>query len=76
MIGPISEENRWPKAKQCPYQRCYGFLSIKLTLPPQQWSWCRMTRNLWGRIEKGVFSICLPKKEEEGVEAETTIVQS
>jgi hypothetical protein len=32
----------------------------------------KVIRNLWGRVEKLVFSI--PKKEVEGVEAETTIV--
>ena len=31
MIGPISEENCWPKAKQCPYQHCYDCLSTELT---------------------------------------------
>jgi hypothetical protein len=31
-------------------------------------------RNLWGRVEKLVFSI--PKKEVEGVEAGTTILKS
>jgi hypothetical protein len=67
MIGLISEENCWPKAKQCPYQHYYGSLSTELTPPPQEWSWCRVIRHLLGRIKKVVFSIYLPKKEVEGV---------
>ena len=31
MIGPISEENFWPKTEPCPYQRCCGLLSMKPT---------------------------------------------
>jgi hypothetical protein len=74
MIGLISEENCWPKAKQCPCQHCYDCLSTALTPLRREWSWRKVIRNLWGRLEKLVLSI--PKKEVEGVEAETTIVQS